>query len=266
MSKRGMPWLQFYPADWLSDSVAGCSLAAQGLWFRMLFVAHGSQRYGYLETDGKPIPDELMFRRCGCVNVEEYRGLLAELLSAGVPSKTPEGILYSRRMARDQQERDATAQRVRRHRERASNAPVTPMYAVEVRSHKSEVREHQHPGVSASPAASLESETRAAAFDVFWEHWPRKEAKSAASRAWTKIPVAEYAPIMAGLEKWILSDQWTRGVIPHPATWLNGKRWQDEDIPQSGGVDGATKRKPTVGDNMRTTLDAYRQLESGKAN
>ena len=86
MSKRSLPWLQLYPADWESDSVAGCTLA-QGLWFRMICVMHSSRSYGYLEVDGKAIPDELLFRRCGCVSVEEYRGLLAELFSAGVPSR-----------------------------------------------------------------------------------------------------------------------------------------------------------------------------------
>lgn len=146
MSKRSLPWLQFYPSDWLSDSVAGCSLAAQGLWLRMLFVAHNSQNYGYLEMDGRPIPDEQLFRRCGCSSVEEYRSLFAELQAAGVPSRTPEGVVYSRRMVRDQQERDATAARVRKHRERiAGNASVTPMSQGEVRSQsqKSESKEEK---------------------------------------------------------------------------------------------------------------------------
>ncbi len=237
MSKRGMPWLQFYPADWLSDSVAGCSLAAQGLWFRMLFVAHASQHYGYLEIDGKAIPDELLFRRCGCATVEEYRALLAELFSAGVPSRTTGGVIYSRRMVRDQKDRDSVAERQRRHR---SHAPVTPMSREEVRSHKSEVISQNPPcSAGASPDAALESETKKAAFDVFWERWPKKEAKGAGQRAWMKIPIAEYPTITAGLERWLVSDQWKRGVIPHPATWLNGKRWQDEDIPQFvGGTNG----------------------------
>jgi hypothetical protein len=161
MSKRSLPWLQFYPSDWLSDSVAGCSLAAQGLWFRMLFVAHNSQRYGYLEADGRAIPDEQLGRRCGCANVEGYRTLLAELFSAGVPSRTPEGVIYSRRMVRDQQDRDATAQRVRRHRERAAcNAPVTPMPQGEVRSQRSEVRDQK--SKSESKAKAREGKTRVA--------------------------------------------------------------------------------------------------------
>ena len=139
MSKRSLPWLQFYPSDWLSDSVAGCCLAAQGLWFRMLFVAHNSQRYGYLESEGKAIPDAQLARRCGCASVEEYRNLLAELFAAGVPSRTPEGVIYSRRMVRDQQERDSGAERQRRHRQN-SHASVTAMSQGEIRSqsHKSE--------------------------------------------------------------------------------------------------------------------------------
>jgi hypothetical protein len=235
MSKRGMPWLQFYPADWLSDSVAGCSLAAQGLWFRMLFVAHASQHYGYLEIDGKAIPDELLFRRCGCATVEEYRALLAELFSAGVPSRTASGVIYSRRMVRDQKDRDSAADRQRRHR---SHAPVTPMSQEEVISQKSEVRSQKTPSCASAPDAALECEAKNAAFDVFWERWPKKEAKGAGQRAWMKIPIAEYPAIMDGLKRWLVSDQWKRGVIPHPATWLNGKRWQDEDIPQSGENDG----------------------------
>lgn len=138
MGKRSLPWLQFYPSDWLSDSVSGCSLAAQGLWLRMLFVAHNSQRYGYLEADGKAIPDEQLARRCGCASVEEYRNLLAELFAAGVPSRTSEGVIHSRRMVRDQQERDAAAERKRQSR--ACHASVTPLSQGEVRgqSHKSE--------------------------------------------------------------------------------------------------------------------------------
>ncbi len=98
---------------------------------------------------------------------------------------------------------------------------------------------------------SLELETKEAAFDAFWEQWPKKQAKSEAWRAWAKIPIAEYLPIMAGLDKWRTSDQWTRGVLPHPATWLNQKRWQDEDIPQ-GGTNGNRNRsvaavKPEAG-------------------
>jgi len=97
--------------------------------------------------------------------------------------------------------------------------------------------------VRVAPENSLELETKSAAFDVFWEQWPRKQQRAVALRSWLKIPIGEYPAITSGLEKWRTSDQWTRGVIPHPATWLNQKRWQDEDIPQFvGGTNGNAKK------------------------
>jgi hypothetical protein len=109
---------------------------------------------------------------------------------------------------------------------------------------------------------NLEAETKEAAFSVFWDRWPRRQAKSDARRAWMKIPMGEYPAIMSGLEKYRTSEQWSRGVIPHPATWLKEKRWQDEDIPQFvGGANGANMhaiagRKPSRDENFKTTLRA----------
>ena len=52
-----MPAIQLYTGDWLKDPVAGCSLAAQGLWLRMMFIAHDSRRYGYLANPDGTIVD-----------------------------------------------------------------------------------------------------------------------------------------------------------------------------------------------------------------
>ena len=169
MSKRSLPWLQFFPADWKSDAVAGCSLAAQGLWLNMMLAMHQSQSYGRLEVDGHPIPDEVLFRRLGCVSVEEYRRLLDELFTAGVPSRDSDGIIYSRRMVRDQAEREATAERVRRHRDRiACNASVTPMSQGEVRSQKSEVRDQKSESKQhLAPKATAPADARHKPFSDF---------------------------------------------------------------------------------------------------
>jgi hypothetical protein len=99
----------------------------------------------------------------------------------------------------------------------------------------------------------LELDTKEAAFEAFWDKWPKKQAKSRAWTAWKKISLAEHLPLLAGLEKWLKSDQWTRGVIPHAASWLNEKRWQDEDIPCSGRANGLASVVP---------LDELRQKRS----
>src|SRR5262249_9589572 len=98
------------------------------------------------------------------------------------------------------------------------------------------------------PAGEFEIATKEAAFEAFWEKWPRKQMKLRALGNWKRIPISEYIPLMAGLEKWLKSDQWRRGVIPHAATWLNEKRWQDEDIAEFGKTNGAA---PVLSDELK---------------
>lgn len=128
-----LPYIQFFPGDWLRDNVSGCSLNAQGLWLRMLILAHDSDRYGYLSINGTPMPPEHIASRCG-TPLGQYVTLLAELDAAGVPSRTVENIIYSRRMVRDAGEREANAKRQAKFRRKrnassngGSNAGVTPI-------------------------------------------------------------------------------------------------------------------------------------------
>jgi hypothetical protein len=70
-------------------------------------------------------------------------------------------------------------------------------------------------------------------FDLFWSTFPRKIGKGAAELAWKKLkPDATLqARIVQAVKAQCKSEQWRRDggqFIPHPATWLNGKRWEDE--------------------------------------
>lgn len=68
-------------------------------------------------------------------------------------------------------------------------------------------------------------------FDDFWASYPRREARKNALRAWAKNVTPEDLPALsAGLERWCASEQWERGIIPHPATWLNRRGWEDEPM------------------------------------
>ena len=64
-------------------------------------------------------------------------------------------------------------------------------------------------------------------FDVFWECYPSKTAKQAAVKAWQKLKPNEslFNLIMDALKK--QKPNFKVGFIPHPATWLNGRRWED---------------------------------------
>nr|WP_249121959.1 hypothetical protein [Pseudomonas juntendi] len=76
-------------------------------------------------------------------------------------------------------------------------------------------------------------------FDRFWKLYPRKVGKAKAEKAWLKLKVGEdlFDLIGAALAAWSKSHDWTKDggqFIPHAATWLNGKRWEDE-LPAAGG-------------------------------
>jgi hypothetical protein len=69
-------------------------------------------------------------------------------------------------------------------------------------------------------------------FGRFWKEWPKKVAKEDAWKAFKKPGCYEaLESILSAIQKHRESDEWKKQdgkFIPHPATWLNGKRWQDE--------------------------------------
>lgn len=79
-------------------------------------------------------------------------------------------------------------------------------------------------------------------FEAFWEAYPRKTAKADALKAWSKLSPDEplRAVILAAVQAQSLSDEWTRDggrFVPHGATWLNGRRWEDEASAAPAGDD-----------------------------
>ena len=66
-------------------------------------------------------------------------------------------------------------------------------------------------------------------FWLFWQMYPRKIDKDRARRAWKKLSPARAMAnaILEGLRSWKKCDQWQEErFIPHPTTWLNGRRWE----------------------------------------
>lgn len=73
------------------------------------------------------------------------------------------------------------------------------------------------------------------AFEKFWKAYPRKVGKAAAEKSWGKInpEQALIDNILASIEAHQRTEQWLDSkFIPHPATFLNQRRWEDEIKPQ----------------------------------
>ena len=74
-------------------------------------------------------------------------------------------------------------------------------------------------------------------FAAFWQLYPRHVGKASALKAWKKAATSEAVKdaIMAAVadqkrhwERMLQKDKWNKVFIPHAATWLNQRRWDDE--------------------------------------
>lgn len=91
------------------------------------------------------------------------------------------------------------------------------------KSHDKQCLEHKHSG-----------------FDEFWQAYPRRIGKGNAEKAWEKHGCGSMLPqILTAVRKCKVSADWTKEAgqfIPHPATWLNRRGWEDEMGPRSGAI------------------------------
>ncbi len=115
-------------------------------------------------------------------------------------------------------------------------------------------RKHQHPhylepasvipppGGVVPEVPTMATDDPADGFEEFWLYWPKKVARSAAIVAWGKLrpdPTLR-AMIAADVESRASSPDWMNEggkFIPYPATYLNGRRWED----QSADLNGSTE-------------------------
>lgn len=82
-------------------------------------------------------------------------------------------------------------------------------------------------------------------FEGFWRMYPLKKSKQAAIRAWDSLhPDDRLLAVMGhALQRQLASPEWQRKIreeggqgIPYPATWLNGRRWEDEAQPDRAAM------------------------------
>jgi hypothetical protein len=67
-------------------------------------------------------------------------------------------------------------------------------------------------------------------FEEWWKIYPKKVKKADAKKKWKlKKLDAKADTLIADVANRIANDsQWADGYIPHPTTYLNGERWEDE--------------------------------------
>jgi hypothetical protein len=87
-------------------------------------------------------------------------------------------------------------------------------------------------------------------FSEFWIRWPRKVARKEAEKAWNQEVTAEDEPAIHAALDWQVPIFERRDPerIPHAATWIRGRRWDDEP-PKT-----TTASRPTVDSDGRRVI------------
>jgi hypothetical protein len=119
------------------------------------------------------------------------------------------------------------------------------------------------PQNSASPADGKKLPD-APGFEAFWAAYPRKVAKHAARQAYVRaLRAASAVVISAGLQRQRWPD---KNYVPHPATWLNQRRWTDDPAevspPPSARISNLLK---LINGGAADLLDRARQQDAEDA-
>lgn len=154
------PASQFYWGDWRRDpGIRACSFETRGIWFEMLCLMWESENKGFFILNGLPPDDLTASRMIGCTP-EQYQSAVTELevnnvmsrnchackqyqnsvklcdMSQNVTfqSRQCHGIIFNRRMVKEEKEKQGFRERQARHRKLAvtqasqsSHKEVTPL-------------------------------------------------------------------------------------------------------------------------------------------
>lgn len=97
---------------------------------------------------------------------------------------------------------------------------------------------------SSAPKTNLKSNGYTNEFEQFWRAYPKRIGKKKAYSAWKKATDRpEMAQVIRRIEESKRTEQWMKEngqFIPHPSTWINEGRWDDEPMLSNG----KTQRPP----------------------
>jgi hypothetical protein len=217
------PSFQFYPADWQRD-LSEHPLEIEGAWIRVCCALWWSDTPG---NSTKPLTNWARIMRVGerkCKTIIDY--LLNQKI-AEVVIQNQNITITSRRMVKDEHIRN-----VRRTAGFLGGNPslIKPKNEPDLVK-QNLVNQKPTPSSSSSNTKNIYTDE----FLKFYAAYPNKKAKLEAFKAWNKSngsrpPIDD---LVAAVERQKQSPEWKKDngqFIPHPATWINKGRWDDEVI------------------------------------
>ena len=216
------PAFLFYPSDWTRD-LDDQPLEIEGAWIRICC------RLWWGATRGESKKSLTEWSYILRTHPNKTRVILKTLLEKGIATgeflDNQNITIISRRMVRD-----CEISKIRREVGKLGGNPG--LKKIRENLVNQNANQKDQPSVSVSVSVTKDK-TYTSDFLSFYNSYPRKIAKAAAWKAWQKMngqrPDLEI--ILDAIKKQSQSDSWKKDngqFIPHPATWLNGARWEDD--------------------------------------
>lgn len=236
MSNR-CPAFQFYPNDWLSSPhITLMSPAEEGAYIRLLC-------YAWADPDCSLPDDNETLARLSRLGEGWFKGGSTNIRKCFVPHPEKPQRLVNLRLLEERQKQQAWRNKSRlggilssKSRRSNPNGGSTTLEAIG----SSLVEPNPN---SSSSSSEIKNTLRVQrdtllngqrfTFEIFWRAYPKKRGRGPAEKAWAKIRPDDMllGTMLAKIDQAKQTSQWMndRGkFIPHPATWLNAKGWEDE--------------------------------------
>jgi hypothetical protein len=216
------PSFPFYPADWTRD-LDDLDIQIEGAWIRIVCRLWWASPIG---TANKPLKEwSRILRKTERKTIEILKILIEKGVASGCVLDNQNITITSRRMRRSSELSEL--------RRKVGSLGGNPELTKSKINLDNQTTNQKQPSSSSS---SKKKKIYTVSFLNFWSIYPRKEgtSKLKAFEAWDKLNGKEenlIPIIMAAIER--QSNSIYKGkdfkYIPHPATWLNEKRWEGED-------------------------------------
>jgi hypothetical protein len=150
--------------------------------------------------------------------------------------------LFYRGLRDPDEERQKTRDRVRKHRQKKSASNAGNKNVTE----NNDKAEAEAEAYTSSPSDQPMDD----GFDLFWEKYPRKEAKKKTQAAWRNLTKKDQAAVMEDLPKY---SEFVAGkekqFVLLPTSYLNGRRWEDDRESPAKSLDFIVKLARSLGCN-----------------
>ena len=232
MSAETKPYFPFYASDYLADiNVQMMSLEEEGCYIRLLAYCW---REGSIPADGQLLsklckgltPSKIVID-CFQADLNHACRLVHKRLNAE-RQKHAEHLKISARGGKASAHKRKTTKRV--SEQQCASISLQPKSNLSLSLSLSDTLSKDRV-LRDSKSESLEHDLL---FDSFWQSYPKKKGKLEAQKAFSRLKATQEfldTVILPGIERAKKSHQWQNPTyIPNPATWLNGKRWADEEV------------------------------------